>query len=236
MANPQLEDGHTQIANEILEALMRIYLPPNQWQVLICIIRKTYGYKKKIDWIANSQIAEATGLVRSTVSRCLKALEQQRFIIRKKKSVGFQKDWEKWEVSSPANFEREISSPANNEELAALLSKISNPANKKLAALLPTKENKNKLIQKKGYGEFNNVLLTDKEHQKLKERLGARLEFYIESLSGYLEQHKRKHYDSHYATILNWYRREQKEKDGKARNTRELPKAYSDSPDYPDLR
>ena len=56
MANPQLEDGYTEIANEILEALMRLHLSPNQWQVILCIIRKTYGFKKKVDYIANSQI------------------------------------------------------------------------------------------------------------------------------------------------------------------------------------
>ena len=96
MANPQLENGHTRIANEVLEKLARMYLPPNQWQVLLCIIRKTYGFHKKVDWIANSQIIEATGLVKSTVSRSLKALDQQGLISRTKKSIGFQKDWERW--------------------------------------------------------------------------------------------------------------------------------------------
>ena len=109
MAKPQLEDGHTQIANEILEHLMKMYLPPNQWQVLLCIIRKTYGFHKKVDWIANSQIIEATGLVKSTVSRALKSLEQQKLISRNKKRIGFQKDWEEWQ---------KVSSIANNEKLA----------------------------------------------------------------------------------------------------------------------
>lgn len=106
MANPQLEDGYTQIANEILENLMRTYLPPNQWQVLLCIIRKTYGFRKKVDWIANCQIVEATGLVKSTVSRALRRLEQQGLINRNGKSIGFQKDWEQWKVSRTANSEK----------------------------------------------------------------------------------------------------------------------------------
>lgn len=97
MANPQIENGHTQISNEILEQLMKRYLTPNQWQVLICIIRKTYGYHKKEDYIANSQICEATGLGKSVVSRALWSLEAMNIISRKGKFVGFQKDWEKWE-------------------------------------------------------------------------------------------------------------------------------------------
>jgi len=34
MANPQAENGYTQIPNEILERLIALHLSPNQWQVL----------------------------------------------------------------------------------------------------------------------------------------------------------------------------------------------------------
>jgi len=85
-----------------------------------------------------------------------------------------------------------------------------------------TKEN-----TKRKYGEFKNVLLTDEEYQKLKDKLGGAAGRFIENLSGYLESHKRKHYDSHYATILNWSRKEGK--GGKARNPRDLPEIYTKS-------
>lgn len=137
MASPQVEDGHTRIANEILEHLMRLYLPANRWQVLLCVIRKTYGFNKKVDWIANFQIAEATGLVKSTVSRSLKQLEEQGLVNRKGKYIGFQKDWEKWKVSNAANSEPKVSSSANNEKLAVQLTKVSNPATQ--LAILSTK-------------------------------------------------------------------------------------------------
>jgi phage replication O-like protein O len=96
MANPQVENGHTKIANEILEQLMKIHLSPNQWQVLICIIRKTYGFHKKVDYIANFQIIEATGLCKAVVSRVLATLESMNLIIRQGKYIGFQKNWEEW--------------------------------------------------------------------------------------------------------------------------------------------
>lgn len=96
MAKPQLEDGFTPIANEILERLVQFHLSPNQWQVLLFIIRKTYGFHKKVDYIANSQIGEATGLCKAVISRCLKELNDRQLIIRKGKYIGFQKDWEKW--------------------------------------------------------------------------------------------------------------------------------------------
>lgn len=245
MASPQLEDGYTEIANEILEALMRIYLPPNQWQVLLCIIRRTYGFKKKVDWIANSQIAEATGLVKSTVSRALRGLEQQALIIRDGKHIAFKKDWEQWKVSNSANTEELTglltTEPEDIEKLAGQLTSEKLAVRKpELAAgeyppiplpphpLPPTPLQKQ--IYKRKYGEFQNVLLTDEEFQKLKDRLGRQAEAMIERLSAYKESSGKK-YKSDYATMLNWQRRD----DGKARNPRDLPKTYADSPNYPDL-
>ena len=71
---------------------------------------------------------------------------------------------------------------------------------------------------KKRYGEFNNVLLTDDERNKLSERFGtAKAEAYIERLSGYIESKGAK-YQSHYATMLNWSR-----KDGESENGKPTP-------------
>ena len=245
MANPQLEDGHTQIANEILEQLMRTYLPANQWQVLLCIIRKTYGFKKKVDWIANCQIVEATGLVKSTVSRALRSLEQQGLIMRNKKSIGFQKDWEQWKVSKAANNEAKVSRTANNEKLADRKLKLAEQStglaeqSTKVSSPRVTQKKKETItketIQKKGYGEFQNVLLTDEEYQWLKEKFQDKTDEYIERLSGYLESTGKDKYKSHYATILNWYRRD-KEQVGKAKSRRlPNPKDYELTADYPDL-
>jgi len=116
MAKPQLEDGHTQIANEILEQLSKVHLAPNQWQVLMCIIRKTYGFHKKVDYIANSQIVEATGLCKAVVSRAIHSLCDMKVLNRNGKSIGFQKDWEEWEeLAIPST---KVSSIANNNKLA----------------------------------------------------------------------------------------------------------------------
>ncbi len=106
MANPQLENGHTQIANEILEHLAKMHLSPNQWRVLLCVIRKTYGFHKKVDHIANSQIVEATGLCKAVVSRALAALSDQNIISRNGRLVGVVKDWEKWQKLAVSSTSR----------------------------------------------------------------------------------------------------------------------------------
>jgi phage replication O-like protein O len=97
MASPQLENGFTEIAHEIVENLMRTHLTSNQWQVLMCIFRKTFGWHKTFDYISNSQIVEATGLCKAVVSRSLKTLDDMNLIKRKGKIIGFQKDWEQWQ-------------------------------------------------------------------------------------------------------------------------------------------
>ena len=56
-------------------------------------------------------------------------------------------------------------------------------------------------------GEFKNVQLTEVQYNKLKEQ---DLLSYIERLSRYMES-TGKEYKSHYATILNWYRKDHPE-------------------------
>lgn len=61
---------------------------------------------------------------------------------------------------------------------------------------------------KEKYGEFQNVALTPDEKEELLQRIGEpEFNKYVEDLDLYIAQ-KGKKYKSHYATILNWYRRD----------------------------
>ena len=245
MASPQLENGHTRIANELMEQLMKLYLSPNQWQVLVCVIRKTYGFHKKVDYITNTQICNGTGLFKANVSRALRQLQQRNIITRNSKYIGLQKDWEQWgkklsvrttKVSSLDNLGGEKSYQNEQPELAIQQPELSDQATKVSSLLVTQKEDtiQKKLSKRKEYGEFQNVLLTDEEYQKLKDKLNTKAEEFIEKLSAYMKS-TGKRYKDHYATILNWHRREKEGKVGTIRNSRDLPKSYSDSPNYADL-
>ncbi|MGA2669910.1 MAG: replication protein [Dehalococcoidia bacterium] len=243
MANPQLENGHTRIANELMEQLMKLYLAPNQWQVLVCIIRKTYGFHKKIDYITNTQICEGTGLVKSTVSRAVTVLTQRNIITRNGKHIGLQKDWEQWQklaeratkVSEAANCVDGEKLAIPQPELAVTQPELADRATKVSSSLDTQKEDTiQKKLSKRKYGEFQNVLLTDEGYQKLKDRLNTKADEFIEKLSAYMKS-TGKCYKDHYATILNWSRREKEGKGATIRNSRELPKTYTESPDYADL-
>ena len=50
MANPRKKNGYTPIANEIMDALALIKKPsPYEWNILMFLLRKTYGWNKKED-------------------------------------------------------------------------------------------------------------------------------------------------------------------------------------------
>lgn len=67
-------------------------------------------------------------------------------------------------------------------------------------------ENKNINLIKNIYGEFNNVLLTNTELDKLKEKYPTSYQKRIDDLSIYISS-KGDKYKSHYHTILAWDRR-----------------------------
>jgi len=101
VANPQPDNGTTNIAHEIVEALMKVNLSPYESRIMWFIFRKTYGWSKKIDWISLSQFERCTGLDRRLVHRTLQGLHTKNIIIisrddKMKVMYGFQKDYEKW--------------------------------------------------------------------------------------------------------------------------------------------
>ena len=229
MAKPQLEDGHTRIANEILEHLMKMHLSPNQWQVILCIFRKTYGFQKKVDYIANKQIGEATGLGKTVVSRVLHNLGDMQLITRRGKIIGFQKDWEKWqelaeqstlgiklaeqptlvENKSKQNSQQKLA--ISSTRLAEQSTKVSSPVVTQKKKETITKETiQKKRVPKKKHYYFDNIQLTEEEYQKLVGRFGeAGTKDRLENLSLY-KRSKGKRYASDYATVLAWEKRDKK--------------------------
>ncbi len=65
----------------------------------------------------------------------------------------------------------------------------------------------NKKAEKKAYGEFGNVMLTDEDVEVLKQRFPDLYERYIEEVDGYCESTGKK-YKNYRATIQNWIRRD----------------------------
>jgi len=100
MKSPQLANGYTPIANELLEHLIAYKFSQNDYKVLLAIIRKTYGYHKKVDAIGNSQLAVMTGLQRTHVARSIRSLIAQNVLIcddsQYKNCIGINKHYQTW--------------------------------------------------------------------------------------------------------------------------------------------
>jgi phage replication O-like protein O len=75
--------NYTQIPNSLLDS--DIIKTPAAFRVMIAICRKTYGYHKKKDKIAISQLAKMTGLSNRSIMRSLIELEDLELVILTKR-------------------------------------------------------------------------------------------------------------------------------------------------------
>ena len=98
MANPQKENGHLDIANEIIEQLAHLKLTPSEWQILWVVWRKTWAWQKKVDWISLSQFEKHTGLTRAIICRAKAKLVYKRILEKSGKKLMFNKNYERWTV------------------------------------------------------------------------------------------------------------------------------------------
>lgn len=98
--SPQVEDGHIRIANELFDAMLAYPFTARQQKVVYAIMRKTYGYNKKVDDVSASQIAEMTGLHRSHVTATITSLEALNVITKAPgvfgSILGINKDFSTW--------------------------------------------------------------------------------------------------------------------------------------------
>ncbi len=88
MGSPQIQNGYIKLANELMDALIRFRIPGEARQCLDFIIRKTYGFNKKEDWIPLSQFVEATGLKKPIVCRAIHKLIHLNMIIKNDNARG----------------------------------------------------------------------------------------------------------------------------------------------------
>ncbi|MGP2900529.1 replication protein [Serratia ureilytica] len=93
------DDGYTRIANELLEAVMSADLTARQLKVALAIIRKTYGFGKKVDRITNTQIASMTGIHHTHVCTAKNEMIAMNIIITSGFQIGINKVVSDWKLS-----------------------------------------------------------------------------------------------------------------------------------------
>jgi len=104
MANPQIEDGYTKIANEIMDALISAHLSGQEMSVALFVIRKTYGFNKTEDFISLSQMMAAVGMSKIRASQVVRSLELMKILTVTEningltKKYKFNKDFDQWDT------------------------------------------------------------------------------------------------------------------------------------------
>lgn len=78
--NPQVEDGYTRIANELLDALISADLSKRERKVIDVIMRFSYGCGKKWVSITEGEIEALTGIKKPNVSLTIKGLLAKKII------------------------------------------------------------------------------------------------------------------------------------------------------------
>ena len=116
-----LDDGFTRIANELLEAVMHAGLSQHQLLVFMAVMRKTYGFNKKSDWVSNEQISELTGILPHKCSAAKSVLVKRGIFIQSGRNIGINNvvsEWETLPESGKKNnvYQKEVNLPESGKK------------------------------------------------------------------------------------------------------------------------
>jgi phage replication O-like protein O len=104
MAHPRLENGYLRIANELFEALIKYHCSGGEKDVILAVIRGTYGYNQRQSEMGLSRLAKMTGRNRKKVASDVINLIRKRVLLEIEKPfchrarvIALNKDYEQWE-------------------------------------------------------------------------------------------------------------------------------------------
>lgn len=100
--NPQLEDGYTRIANELLDAIIEYSFSCGELKIILFIIRKTYGWQKNKSPISNGLIAKRLKMDVRYIKRRINKLKLDNVIFKDKTCwkniLGLNKNYTSWRL------------------------------------------------------------------------------------------------------------------------------------------
>lgn len=109
MANPQAENGHVRIANEIMDEVIRRDFSKRQLSILHLIWRLSYGCNKKHASISKMKDFTLCGVTKQNVKSELEQLETCKVIFwdRSTNKFSFNKNHEEWIVTPKKGWDKE---------------------------------------------------------------------------------------------------------------------------------
>lgn len=207
MKAPQLKQGFIQIAtgkpdNDILLALIKENLTASELKIILLVIRKTWGYKKKEDWISLTQFQKYTGKSRPQVCNSIRSLVKRNILVKrtllgKGSLYSFNKQFKTWKTTSKVEYTGKVdktTSKVHNTQL--------------VKCTLHTKETiQKKLIQKK-YTSVKNITQTDLEEIAKKYNVPASFVISkLDDMENWMAA-KGKRYKNYKRALMNWVKRD----------------------------
>lgn len=97
---PQVENGYTRIADEILEKVAKTKLNGTQFRILMIVWRSTYGWQKKEHELSLGYLSKATDIHKQQIKREVDKMIKEEILIIKEEStytkprvIGFNKNY-----------------------------------------------------------------------------------------------------------------------------------------------
>lgn len=107
-----VDDGYTQIPNELLFAMGKFGFTQRQFNLLIAVIQKTLSWHKDMDWISNSQICELVDLPdEQKASKTKQELIRMNVLVQKGNKIGLNlivSEWEKEDCTKGASIAQNV--------------------------------------------------------------------------------------------------------------------------------
>lgn len=119
-----VDDGYTQIPNELLDAILETDLTKPQIKLVLGVIRKTFSWHKEMDWICNEQLAEISRLCDDKeASRIKNELIKMRVLVKDGRKIGLNlyiSEWQKKQnpmnVQSKKVVQKQVKNPMNVQQ------------------------------------------------------------------------------------------------------------------------
>ncbi|WP_427030864.1 replication protein [Halomonas sp. H2] len=100
---PQVEEGYTRIANELLEQVMAAPLTLREIRIVMAVIRLTYGWNRKQARVTGGLLAKLTGLPDTIAAKVLSGLIAKNVILRhggSRSPISLNKHADEWQLEA----------------------------------------------------------------------------------------------------------------------------------------
>ena len=106
-----IDTGYDRLAHHLTDALANppVKLSAREYQLIMCLVSKTYRYHKKSDWVSASQLSDLTGIDQTNVGKIKRSLIAKNILICDGKYLGINPIISDWGAPETSQKQRETS-------------------------------------------------------------------------------------------------------------------------------